>query len=191
MNPPAGYRRETPDGHPPHNAPAYVSTHKRAPRHAPIPLEHTLSEITGPRFERDQLAPGDDDLTHFDGGQALFAHEFVGFAMILAAFGVAEDHPGSTRIAQHPASDVAGMGTLLRLMTVLAADSDGGAFEGLGDDSNMQRGRANNQFRADALGTSRYGPRERDCLRGQAVHLPVPGNQLRHCFVHISVTGRC
>ena len=71
MNLPAGYRREIPDGHPPHNAPAYVSTHKRAPRHAPIPLEHTLSEITGPRFERDQLAPGDDDLTHFDGGQAL------------------------------------------------------------------------------------------------------------------------
>jgi protocatechuate 3,4-dioxygenase beta subunit len=71
MNPPAGYRRETPDGHPPYNAPAYASTHKRAPRHAPIQLEHTLSEITGPRFEREQLAPGDDDLTHFDGGQAL------------------------------------------------------------------------------------------------------------------------
>ena len=71
MNPPAGYRRETPDGHPPYDAPAYASTHKRAPRHAPIQLEHTLSEITGPRFEREQLAPGDDDLTHFDGGQAL------------------------------------------------------------------------------------------------------------------------
>jgi protocatechuate 3,4-dioxygenase beta subunit len=71
MSLPAGYRCEIQDGQPPYNAPAYASTHKRAPRHAPIPLEHTLSEITGPRFERDQLAPGDDDLTHFDGGQAL------------------------------------------------------------------------------------------------------------------------
>jgi len=72
MNPPAGYRRESPDGHPPYDAPAYASTHKRAPRHAPIRLEHTLSEITGPRFERDQLAPGDDDMTARDAGAELF-----------------------------------------------------------------------------------------------------------------------
>jgi len=69
MNSPNGYRRESSGGHPPYDHPAYASTHKRAPRNAPVRLEHTLSEITGPRFE--MLAPGENDLTHFDGGEAL------------------------------------------------------------------------------------------------------------------------
>ena len=69
MNSPNGYRRESSGGHPPYDHPAYASTHKRAPRNAPIRLEHTLSEITGPRFE--MLAPGENDLTHFDGGEAV------------------------------------------------------------------------------------------------------------------------
>jgi len=69
MNSPNGYRRESSGGHPPYDHPAYASTHKRAPRNAPVRLEHTLSEITGPRFE--MIAPGENDLTHFDGGEAL------------------------------------------------------------------------------------------------------------------------
>ena len=69
MNSPNGYRRESPGGHPPYDHPAYASTHKRAPRNAPVRLEHTLSEITGPRF--DTLAHGENDLTHFNGGEAL------------------------------------------------------------------------------------------------------------------------
>jgi protocatechuate 3,4-dioxygenase beta subunit len=71
MNSPNGYRRESPGGHPPYDHPAYASTHKRAPRNAPVRLEHTLSEITGPRFASDIIAPGENDLTHFDGGEAL------------------------------------------------------------------------------------------------------------------------
>lgn len=71
MNPPAGYRRETPEAHPPYDYPAYASTHKRAPRHASVRLEHTLSEITGPRFAPETVAPADADLTHFAGGEAL------------------------------------------------------------------------------------------------------------------------
>ena len=73
MNPPVGYRRERPGVHPPYDHPAYSSTHKRAPRHAPVRLEHTLSEITGPRVAREIVAPGniENDLTHFDGGEAL------------------------------------------------------------------------------------------------------------------------
>jgi len=69
MNSPKGYRRESPGGHPPYDHPAYASTHKRAPRNAPVRLEHTLSEITGPRF--DTLAQSENDLTHFNGGEAL------------------------------------------------------------------------------------------------------------------------
>ncbi len=69
MNSLDGYRRDSSGSHPPYDHPAYVSTHKRAPRNAPVRLEHTLSEITGPRFE--MVAPGENDLTHFNGGEAL------------------------------------------------------------------------------------------------------------------------
>ena len=71
MTAPAGYRRAASGIHPPYDHRAYASTHKRAPRHEPIRIEHTLSEITGPRFARDSLAPGDGDLTLFAGGEAL------------------------------------------------------------------------------------------------------------------------
>jgi protocatechuate 3,4-dioxygenase, beta subunit len=73
MNSPAGYRREASGVHPPYDHPAYASTHKRAPRHAPVRLEHTLSEITGPSFPREIIGLGknENDLTHFNGGEAL------------------------------------------------------------------------------------------------------------------------
>jgi protocatechuate 3,4-dioxygenase beta subunit len=66
-----GYRRAGSGIHPPYDHRAYASTHKRAPRLEPIKIDHTLSEITGPRFARDTLRPGDDDLTLFAGGEAL------------------------------------------------------------------------------------------------------------------------
>jgi len=66
-----GYRRAASGVHPPSDHRAYASTHKRAPRHEPISIEHSLSEITGPRFARDMLRPGDDDLTLFAGAEAL------------------------------------------------------------------------------------------------------------------------
>jgi protocatechuate 3,4-dioxygenase beta subunit len=71
MRSPTGYRREAAGDHPPYNHPAYASTHKRAPRHASVRIEHTLSEITGPRFARELLASTENDLTHFNGGEAL------------------------------------------------------------------------------------------------------------------------
>jgi protocatechuate 3,4-dioxygenase, beta subunit len=73
MNSPVGYRREASGVHPPYDHAAYASTHKRAPRHAPVRLEHTLSEIAGPGYAREILGPGDSesDLTHFGGGEAL------------------------------------------------------------------------------------------------------------------------
>ncbi len=67
----SGYRREAPGAHPPNAYQTYTSTHKRAPSQAPIRIAHTLSEITGPRFSRDILGPGDADLTHLNGGEAL------------------------------------------------------------------------------------------------------------------------
>ena len=71
MNTPPGYRREAAGVHPPYDHLAYASTHKRAPRHQPIAIAQTLSEITGPRFAPDIVGPADADLTRFSGGEAL------------------------------------------------------------------------------------------------------------------------
>ncbi len=65
----AGYRRPAPGVHPENDTPAYASTAKRAPRKPAIKIPHTLSEITGPRFE---CSIGHTaDLTNFAGGAAL------------------------------------------------------------------------------------------------------------------------
>jgi protocatechuate 3,4-dioxygenase, beta subunit len=65
----AGYRRPAPGMHPENDTPAYASTAKRAPRNPAIKIPHTLSEITGPRFESSIAHSA--DLTNFDGGVAL------------------------------------------------------------------------------------------------------------------------
>jgi protocatechuate 3,4-dioxygenase beta subunit len=71
MNPSMSYRRPPLGVNPPNAHPAYVSTRKRAPLQAPIRLEHTISEITGPRLGRDLVGPDVADLTHWNGGEAL------------------------------------------------------------------------------------------------------------------------
>lgn len=68
---PPDYRREPEGVHPAYAHAAYASTHKRAPSHAPIRIEQTLSEITGPRFDRKILGAGDSDMSRFNGGEAL------------------------------------------------------------------------------------------------------------------------
>jgi protocatechuate 3,4-dioxygenase beta subunit len=72
------YRREEPDAQPPYGHDAYGSTVKRAPRQPLVRVEHTLSEITGPRFGREIIRPGDIDLTHFDGGDAIGERIIIG-----------------------------------------------------------------------------------------------------------------
>ena len=67
----SSYRREDIEAHPAYAHDAYASTLKRAPRHPLIRIAHTLSEITGPRFGRETIRPGDTDLTHFNGGEAI------------------------------------------------------------------------------------------------------------------------
>jgi len=45
---------------------AYRSTVRRAPSLPPIPLPHTLSELTGPLYGHNPIGPADSDLTrHF------------------------------------------------------------------------------------------------------------------------------
>jgi protocatechuate 3,4-dioxygenase beta subunit len=65
------YRREDAGAQPPNNYAAYASTLRRAPQHAPIRLEQTLSEITGPRFGPQSVSAADADLSRCNGGAAL------------------------------------------------------------------------------------------------------------------------
>jgi protocatechuate 3,4-dioxygenase beta subunit len=65
------YTREDAKAQPPTLHESYASTRKRAPQHAPIQLEQTLSEITGPRFGHEQISAADADLSRWNGGEAL------------------------------------------------------------------------------------------------------------------------
>ena len=64
------FRRYAEGTQPPFRDDAYVSTHKRSPSLPPIEIPQTLSEVTGPRFDR-ALVAGYDDLTRFAGGVAI------------------------------------------------------------------------------------------------------------------------
>jgi len=65
------YMREDTGAQPPNHYAAYASTLKRAPKHAPIRLEQTLSEITGPCFGPEYVSAADADLSRWNGGEAL------------------------------------------------------------------------------------------------------------------------
>ena len=51
------------DSHPPLIYPEYKSTVFRAPKKPLIPLKQSLSELTGPVYGHESVAPGDSDLT--------------------------------------------------------------------------------------------------------------------------------
>ncbi|MDB5412442.1 MAG: protocatechuate 3,4-dioxygenase subunit beta [Rubritepida sp.] len=70
MSDPIPYARALPGTQPPLDAPAYGSTHSRAPRQAPIRAPHTLTEASSPRFSP-QLLPGHADMSVVDGQAAM------------------------------------------------------------------------------------------------------------------------
>jgi protocatechuate 3,4-dioxygenase beta subunit len=51
--------------------PDYKSTVSRSPSKPLVLLPHQLTEITGPLFGEDRVAPGDSDLTNQHGGEAI------------------------------------------------------------------------------------------------------------------------
>jgi protocatechuate 3,4-dioxygenase, beta subunit len=65
------YRRPLAGTQPNHLHPPYVSSVKRAPSQSLIPLPHTLSEITGPVFDRASVNPKAFDLTRQHKGEPL------------------------------------------------------------------------------------------------------------------------
>jgi protocatechuate 3,4-dioxygenase beta subunit len=71
MQDPVEYRREEPGAQPPALHPPYRSTLKRAPQQKPVGLPHSLSEVTGPIWDRGRLGPGEEDLSRCATGEAL------------------------------------------------------------------------------------------------------------------------
>ncbi len=116
----------------------------------------------------------------------LGADQRVGFAVIGAAFGMAEDHMACARVAQHRGRNVACMRARGGAVAILAAKMDGRATHCLGHAGQKRGGRADQ----DVAGGRRPGLCQGADL-GQAcagaVHLPVSGRQfpphpsLRHC----------
>ncbi|MDT4973623.1 MAG: protocatechuate 3,4-dioxygenase, beta subunit [Pseudonocardiales bacterium] len=68
---PIAYRPDVKGTHPPLGFAGYRSTALRHPSKPLILLPQRLTEVTGPLFGAERVQPGDDDLTQFDGGEAV------------------------------------------------------------------------------------------------------------------------
>src|SRR5688500_6968976 len=68
---PAGYRGYDRDTQPDYLYPPYASTVKRSPSQPLVPMQATLSEITGPVFGFDRILANDADLTKQGAGDAI------------------------------------------------------------------------------------------------------------------------
>jgi protocatechuate 3,4-dioxygenase, beta subunit len=67
----AGYRRDNAEVDPPYLYPDYVATRTRAPERPLVPVEHTLSEITGPVYGHESVGELDHDLTRQHEGEPI------------------------------------------------------------------------------------------------------------------------
>jgi hypothetical protein len=92
--------------------------------------------------------------------------------MVGAAFGMADDHMGRTRVGQHRGRDVAGVRAGGGRVAILPAQRDGAASGASGHPGQQRRGRAE-----DDLDRRRGVGRDEAVDLGQAVaravHLPV------------------
>ena len=66
-----GYRHDHKEVDPPLLSPDYRATVLRAPKRPLVPIEQSLSEITGPVYGHERVQDGDDDLTRQHEGEAL------------------------------------------------------------------------------------------------------------------------
>jgi protocatechuate 3,4-dioxygenase, beta subunit len=57
--------------HPEYDSPAYRSSQLRHPNNKLHLLPQRLTELTGPLFGHDRVRPGDDDMTQWNGGEAV------------------------------------------------------------------------------------------------------------------------
>lgn len=89
-----GYRPQGEEAFPPLDHPPYRSARLRAPARPRIPLEHTLSEVTGPGPALGQSAEDDADLTTnaAAGGQEAIGERIIVAGRVLDEFGEPVHH---------------------------------------------------------------------------------------------------
>ncbi|HYM32111.1 MAG TPA: protocatechuate 3,4-dioxygenase subunit beta [Candidatus Cybelea sp.] len=78
MADPIGYRRHEPGTQPAYLHAPYASSVRRSPSRPLVRLPHTLTEVTGPLFGHERVAPGDNDLTRQHDGVPLGERIIVG-----------------------------------------------------------------------------------------------------------------
>ena len=88
---PIAYRPDVKGTHPPLGFAGYRSTALRHPSKPLILLPQRLTEVTGPLFGAERVQPGDDDLTQFDGGEAV-GQRIVVHGRLLDSDGCAVPH---------------------------------------------------------------------------------------------------
>jgi protocatechuate 3,4-dioxygenase, beta subunit len=71
------YQRPRPGEQPPYLHPDYGSTVKRAPKHEPLRIDHTLSEVTGPTFGSGWAGQDNADLTRQHKGDPIGSRMIV------------------------------------------------------------------------------------------------------------------
>src|SRR5258708_5232872 len=71
------YLRPRPGEQPPLLYPDYGSTAKRAPKHMPLRIDHTLSEVTGPPSSSGWAGPDNADLTRQHQGEPIGSRMIV------------------------------------------------------------------------------------------------------------------
>ena len=117
-------------------------------------------------------------------GGGLRRDQRVAFGVIGPAFGVADDHRGGTCVAQHLSGDVAGVGAGCGRVAILAADRNAAPRE----PRHQRRGRADQHV---ATGRGVFGGElvDHTARCGEAVHLPVPGDEFAQHHPTLSCSG--
>jgi protocatechuate 3,4-dioxygenase beta subunit len=72
-----GYARVPAGVNPPLDSPEYASTARRAPKHPPVAIPPTLTEISGPLFGHERVGPLDHDLIRQHDGEPVGQRIFV------------------------------------------------------------------------------------------------------------------
>ncbi|MNV54376.1 hypothetical protein D3C71_1465670 [compost metagenome] len=112
----------------------------------------------------------------------LLVHDFVRFAEISAALGVAENDIIHTQILQHHAADFTGERAAVLEMQVLSADLDGCAFSQFGQNRQIGERRANYGLHACHFSLALNLGKEAFGFRNSLEHFPVASNDW--CSTH-------
>jgi hypothetical protein len=114
----------------------------------------------------------------FERGFQFEIYDVIGFAEILAAFGMSNDYMGAADGEQHGRADFAGIRAFFFPVQVLRSDCDVRFFDGLDRSAEIDIGRADNDFIAIVIcDQGKKIAKEVASLVGRFVHFPVGSDE--------------